>query len=251
MTSQRSRVASVDADTVAVVVLLVVDSHLVFADALAHQLRKEVGPRVVHVSRSVADSRRALAGEDSDIVVLHDDGRVSDKFGILRELTDPQMGASVLVLSGTDEPGTVIEALRAGARGWISKDMDLGALVAAIAEVEQGHLYLSPPVMTAVMDRLLSTMPVHSPSHNFIDSLSQREMEILRCLVAGMTKREIAERLFLSIHTVRSHVQRMMRRSDQHSTLALIAMAQHVGVPPIEEEFAEPQSGGDGGRSAP
>ena len=217
------------------VVLLVVDSHLVFADALAGQLRKEIGPRSVHVARSVEEARQMVEADGSDVLVVHDEQRARDELAMLRELQAHELDVLVLVLSGNEDVTTIIEALRAGARGWISKDMDLDALVDAIAQVSAGRLFLSLPVMTSVVHRLLSTLPVDSVSHSFIDSLTQRELEILRCLVAGMSKREIAARLFLSIHTVRSHVQRLMRRADQHSTLSLIAMARHVGVPPIDK----------------
>ena len=222
------------------VVLLVGGSHLVFADALAAQLRESIGPRAVHVAHSVGQARAILDGDGDDVVVLHDEMRTHDGLGMLQELTSAPVDIVVLVLSGTDEVATVIEALRAGASGWISKDMNLEALTEAIAQVAEGHLYLSPPVMSSVLRTLLATLPTHSVTHDFVDSLTQREMEILRCLVAGMTKREVADRLFLSIHTVRSHVQRMMRRADQHSTLALVAMARQVGVPPIEDSQPGP-----------
>jgi len=217
------------------VVLMVVDSHLVFADALAAQLRERIGPRAVHVAHSVGQARAILDGAGDDVVVLHDEMRTHDGMGMLQELAAQPDDVVVLVLSGTDDVGAIIDALRTGASGWISKDMDLEALTEAIAQVAEGHLYLSPPVMSSVLRSLLSSTPAHSATHGFVDSLTQREMEILRCLVAGMTKRQVADRLFLSIHTVRSHIQRMMHRADQHSTLALVAMARQVGVPPIEE----------------
>ena len=222
------------------VVLLVVDSHLVFADALADQLRKEIGPREVCVAHSLEEARTTLGKQRSDVVVVHDERRVHEELGTLHGLASQQdVDALILVLSGNEDVATIIAALRAGARGWISKDMDLHSLVEAIGQVAQGHLFLSPPVLTSVVRELLDTAPPVRGSHSFIDSLSQRELQILRCLVAGMSKQEIAAHLFLSIHTVRSHVHRMMKRADQHSTLSLVAMARHVGVPPIELDHEE------------
>lgn len=217
------------------VVLVVIDSHLLFADALAEQLRREIGTSRVVVAQSVTEACESLDPGQPDVVVVHDEHRGHDELGTLHELARHDVDVLVLVLSGTEDVTTIIDALRSGARGWISKDMDMGSVVAAIEQVAQGYLFLSPPVLTTVLHRFLTSMPVVGGNHAFVDSLSQRELEILRCLVAGMSKAEIASRLYLSIHTVRSHIQRMMRRSDQHSTLSLVALARHVGVPPIDE----------------
>jgi DNA-binding NarL/FixJ family response regulator len=87
-----------------------------------------------------------------------------------------------------------------------------------------------------VIRELLSTSGATVRFDDFVDSLSSRELEILRCLVAGMTRREIAGRLFLSVHTVHSHVKRMLRRADQHSALSLVAMVRQLGVTPIDRD---------------
>jgi DNA-binding NarL/FixJ family response regulator len=247
MSLEHTRLASVGTRSGDRVALLVVDSHLVLADALGQQLGKEVGPSRVEVARSMEDAHLALEGNGPDILIVHDARSVRDQLGVLRELVAWDVDVLVLALSGSDDTGTIIDALRAGARGWVSKDMDLGALVSAIEQVSHGNLYLSPPVVTSVVDRMLNALPARSFDHDFIDSLSHREMEILRCLVAGLSKREIAARLFLSIHTVRSHVQRMLRRANQHSTLSLIALARQVGVPPIDTEPRRPHLSGERG----
>ena len=221
------------------VALLVVDSHRVFADALAEQLCSEIEPRGVHVAYSVEEASAALATGDDEVVVIHEEPGAGDGLTMLRELAPRAVDAPVLVLSRSDDVETVIRALRAGARGWISKDMDLEGLLEAMAQVARGHVYLSPPVLSSVVQRLLSAPPEESGGNGFIDSLSQREMEILRCLVAGMSKREVAARLYVSIHTVRSHVQRMMQRAGQHSTMALVAMARSVGVPPMDQDHLD------------
>ena len=246
-----SDLSPVAGETGEMVVLLVVDSHLVFADALADQLRKEIAPREVCVVHSLEEARTTLRTQRSDVVVVHDERRVQEELGTLHGLAQQDVDTPILVLSGNEDVATIIAALRAGARGWISKDMDLHSLVEAIGQVAQGHLFLSPPVLTSVVAELLNAAPPVSGSHSFIDSLSQRELQILRCLVAGMSKQEIAAHLFLSIHTVRSHVHRMMKRADQHSTLSLVAMARHVGVPPIEldHEDQSPQPVADTERS--
>jgi DNA-binding NarL/FixJ family response regulator len=68
-----------------------------------------------------------------------------------------------------------------------------------------------------------------------VDNLTPRELEVLRCLVSGMTRAEVAQHLFVSTNTVRTHVQSLLRRADQHSALALVAFARSLGVKGIDE----------------
>jgi DNA-binding NarL/FixJ family response regulator len=91
-------------------------------------------------------------------------------------------------------------------------------------------MYLPPTMVKPVVRQLLSEARGPQPGPSFVDDLSQRELEVLRCLVSGMTRREIAARLYLSVNTVRTHVQRLLRRADQHSTMALVATARDLGV---------------------
>lgn len=223
-----------------VIALLVVDSHLVFADALADQFRKEIGLHTVHVAHSVEEACTLLEGTVPDVVIVHDESLAHDELAMLDKLTAQSVNVLVLVLSVSEEANTIIAALRGGARGWISKDMDLESLKTAIAQVAQGNLFLSPPVLTTVVRRLLASVPKETAGHRFVDSLSQRELEIMQCLVGGMTKNEIAAHLFLSIHTVRSHVQRMMNRADEHSTVSLIALARHEGISLLDKDDLRP-----------
>jgi len=70
---------------------------------------------------------------------------------------------------------------------------------------------------------------------SLLDDVTSRELEVLRCLVAGMNRAEVASRLFLSTNTVRTHVQSLLRRADVHSTLTLAAVARDLGVTGIDE----------------
>ena len=87
------------------------------------------------------------------------------------------------------------------------------------------------------MIRLLDALRAEKRAErrDFVSDLSPREYEVLRCLVAGMTKKEVAQRLFLSVNTVRTHVQHLLRAADVHTTLALVTAARELDVTGIDD----------------
>jgi two-component system nitrate/nitrite response regulator NarL len=95
-------------------------------------------------------------------------------------------------------------------------------------------MYLYPPSVEPVIRRLLDERGANR-APTFVDDLSTRELEVLRCLIAGMTRAEVAQRLFISPNTVRTHVQHLLSRARVHSTVALVAAARSAGVGSVDD----------------
>jgi DNA-binding NarL/FixJ family response regulator len=215
--------------------ILLVEDHHVFADVLAERLRAEPSIGGVEVAYSLSEARSAVGRIRPDVVLL--DFQLAEECGLdlLQDIDRLPERPDVLVLSGLTDTGRIVEALEAGVQGWISKEASVEILVSATAQVQQGNMYLSPPTIRPVLEQLLSEARGDGPRPSFVDTLTRRELEVLRCLVSGMTRREIAARLYLSVNTVRTHVQRLLHHADQHTTLALVALAREHGVPGIDE----------------
>lgn len=104
----------------------------------------------------------------------------------------------------------------------------------ATNEVLNGRMYLFPTTVRPVVERLLSrARSQRRPS--FVDELSERQLQVLRCLVGGMSRSETGDRLFITANTVRTHVQHLLKLADVHSTLALVARARALGVRGIDD----------------
>jgi len=219
--------------------VLLVDDHRVFAEALGDLLAAEPGIARVCLASSLDAARAVLRAEHLDLVLL--DLGLGDEsgFDLLVELADDDSPAAIM-LSGSTEPRLIVRALEAGARGWLSKTTRLSALVAALWQVLDGHLYLAPATLQPILGHLLTDLRRQRAAAGFVDQLTPRELDVLRCLVSGMNRSEVAAHLFVSTNTVRTHVQSLLRRSEQHSTLALVAFARSHGVMGVD---AQPRSG--------
>jgi two-component system nitrate/nitrite response regulator NarL len=216
-------------------VVLLVDDHQVFAEALAEVLAAEPGISRVSLASTLDGARRLLRADAPDLVLL--DLALADESGytLLADLAGRPDPPATVVLSGSTEPRLIVQALEAGARGWLTKTTRLSALVAALWQVLDGHVYLAPATLEPVLAHLLADLHRQRAAAGFVDQLTPRELDVLRCLVSGMTRAEVAQHLFVSTNTVRTHVQSLLRRSEQHSALALVAFARSHGVRGIDE----------------
>ncbi|WP_246142764.1 response regulator [Nocardioides rubriscoriae] len=216
--------------------ILLVDDHRVFADVLAMRMRDEPTIGRIDVACSLSEARANLHRSCPDLVLLDVqlDGEVGlDLFGDLRAMATPP---DVLMLSGVEAAHVIVEAFRSGAQGWVAKTAPFDTLMFAAQEVLRGHMYLAPPTLKPVLVYLLVHSTARDVAPSFIDDLTPRQVDVLRCLVEGMSRAECAQRLHLSVHTVRTHVQQLLKQADLHSTLALASRARALGLPGIDTE---------------
>ncbi len=139
-----------------------------------------------------------------------------------------------LVLAASDDPRRAARALQAGASGWVAKDSSLTRLLAVIRGVLRDETHLPPALLTGVLRELTAARRHRTESERLVESLTPREQEVLRCMVAGLGRKAVAERLYLSPHTVRTHMQNVLGKLGVHSTLAAVALARRAGVGPAD-----------------
>ncbi len=213
--------------------LLIVDDHRIFAEVLCSRLSHEP---LVHDVRlaSGLDEARVLAGQHPpEVVVLDYDIDGTPSTGLVADLRALPRPPEVVMLSASDDPEAIIASLRAGASAWVVKGAPVELLMAAVDEVLQGRTYLHPTTVRPVLDQLLHQGDAQAEP-TFLDDLSARQLEVLRCLAGGLTRAETAQRLFISPNTVRTHVQHLLAASGEHSTLALVARARELGVQGVD-----------------
>jgi len=210
------------------ITLLLADDHQVFAEGLSMVLDAQEDLRVLGVVVDGAEVL-AMARRHAPAVLLLDAHMPrTDVVGVLRGVKQHAPGTKVLVLSADTSDDTVTALVEAGADGFLAKDTSSPEVAAVIRQLADGH---QGPITAAAPPR-----PARDPAVELlVQTLSAREREILGYLTAGYSNRRIAEHCFLSLNTVRTHVQNVLVKLGVHSKLEAVAFAlEHRVVPPAD-----------------
>jgi DNA-binding NarL/FixJ family response regulator len=168
-----------------------------------------------------------------DVVLCDIRMPVLDGLGLLREVSaDPQLAdVRIVVLTTFELDEYVFEALRSGASGFLLKDADPERLRDAIRVVADGGSLLAPSVTRRVIEHFGASAPAAEP-HPRLGDLTDREREVVAWVGTGRSNGEIAERLFLSPETVRTHVSRAMVKLGARDRAQLVVFALRSGLAP-------------------
>lgn len=135
----------------------------------------------------------------------------------------------VLVLTTFEEDAFIVGALRAGASGFLGKGSEPGEIIAAIRAVHGGEALLSPTATRALIDRYVRPSP-SDVVPQALEHLTEREVEILTLVGSGLSNAEIADRLVISPHTAKTHVNRVMTKLHAHDRAQLVIAAYENGL---------------------
>jgi DNA-binding NarL/FixJ family response regulator len=183
--------------------ILLVDDHPMLRRGLAALIGSEAGLTVCAEAASVAEALAALDQHSPDLAIVDLALEKSDGLELLREMRLRHPRVPALVLSMHDEEVYGERALRAGARGYVSKQQLDDSVLQAIHQVLRGELVVSPSLQARLASKQLShrTPMTDSP----LDLLSDRELQVFRRLGEGRATRQVAEELGLSVKTIESH----------------------------------------------
>ncbi len=207
-----------------VIRVLLADDHGLVREGLRALLAAQPDMQVV---AEAEDGRRALELARSsrpDVAALDLSMPLLSGLEAARQIAAWPDGPRVVLLTVHHEAQYVIDALRAGVRGYVLKRDASADLVRAIHEVASGGVYLSPQISPAVVDALRSPRPQAEPM------LSPREREVLQLVAEGKTTKEIASLLGVSVKTADAHRTRLMQKLDLHDVAGLTRYAIRLGV---------------------
>lgn len=210
--------------------VMVVDDHPIWRDAVARDLADD-GFDVVATADGVASARRRAAVVLPDVVLM--DMRLVDGGGAqaTAEVLAVSPSSKVLVLSASDEREDVLEAVKAGATGYLVKSASKQELDDAVRATAQGRAVFTPGLAGLVLGEYRRiARDSASPSGPPGPSLTERETEILRFVAKGLTAKQIAERLSLSHRTVENHVQATFRKLQVGNRVELARYAIEHGL---------------------
>jgi len=191
--------------------VVVVDHHALVREALIHMLQEASSLQPVGQAANSATAI-ALARKLQPDVALVDLGLPEmDGTEVAEQIRRVSPATRVIILSENESEESLVRALRAGVRGYVLKSLPFTGLIHAIERVLAGEVALPRDLTTRVVLRLASRDQQRA-SGRIAQVLTDREIEILRCLTAGETNRQIATRLVISEHTVRAHMRSLMQK---------------------------------------
>jgi DNA-binding NarL/FixJ family response regulator len=188
----------------------------------------------IDVVGAAADGEQALglvAEHQPDAILLDLHMPVLDGIGTTRRLAAEHPGVAVVILTTYADDESVLEALRAGARSYLTKDADRADIASALQAAAGGLSVLDARVQAALLAAATSRPAAPAPSAEpasqapLPDGLTQREAEILTLIAQGLTNPEICARLFLSNHTVKTHISRIFAKTGSRDRVAAIGYA--------------------------
>jgi DNA-binding NarL/FixJ family response regulator len=188
---------------------------------------------IVGESGTGTDAVRLAAQLRPDVVVM--DIRMPGMDGIeaTRRIKAEAPAIRVLMLTTFDDDENVYGALAAGASGFLVKDMALLDIIAAIRVVAAGDALLAPGVTRRVIEEFADRRGAAArpaPRRRTLDGVTERELEVLRLIGRGMSNSEIADQLFISVTTTKSHVARLLAKLDARDRVQLVIAAYEAGI---------------------
>lgn len=205
---------------------MVVDDHPIWRDAVARDLAED-GFTVVATAEGVASARRRAGVVRPDVVVM--DMRLSDGDGAraTAEVLAVSPSSRILVLSASDERDDVLEAVKAGATGYLVKSASKQELGDAVRATADGRAVFTPGLAGLVLGEYRRIAQAPGPE---TPRLTERETEVLRYVAKGLTAKQIASRLSLSHRTVENHVQATFRKLQVANRVELARYAIEHGL---------------------
>jgi DNA-binding NarL/FixJ family response regulator len=180
----------------------------------------------IEVAGAAADGEQALelvARTHPDVVLLDLHMPVLDGVEVTRRLTAHHSDVAIVVLTAYDDDTSVLAALHAGARGYLTKDARRADIARALHSAASGLSVLDPAAQAALLTA--AARPGPAPQRKLPDGLTRREAEILTLIASGMTNPGIAARLCLSVPTVKSHINRIFAKTGSADRAAAIRYA--------------------------
>jgi DNA-binding NarL/FixJ family response regulator len=208
--------------------ILIADDHPLFRAGLRAMLTSATDMELVGEATNGEEAVSLAAELQPDLVVMDVQMPGTDGIEATRRITRDSPHVNILVVTMFEDDGTVFQAMRAGAKGYVLKGANYAEMLRAIRAVGNGEAIFSPQVAVRLVNFFSNTRPATLPQA--FPQLSDREREILDLIAQGHKNPEIAERLYLSPKTVRNHVSTILHKLQVADRAQAILRAREAGL---------------------
>jgi DNA-binding NarL/FixJ family response regulator len=210
--------------------LLLVEDHASFRQTLALVFDQQPDFEVVGQAGSLDEARRLMQGRKADMGVI--DLALPDGEGVelIEEFREANPGFAALVLTASLDKATHARAIEAGAAGVLHKSADVDEIMDATRRLAAGETLISSDELVEMLRLAGQTREEEREARESIEQLTRREIQVLEALAEGLTNREIAERLHMSVDTERTHMMNILSKLGVHSRLQALLFAARYGI---------------------
>ncbi len=199
------------------------------AASLATAIGMEPDIEVVGVVTDTLQAQRAADQEHIDVALVDYQLEAETGLELITHVHRTHPDIHMVMLTASESDRVLVAALEAGCAGFLTKGQSLPDVLAAVRAAAAGEAVIAPNMLTRLLPRLVQR------SRQPEVELTDRESEILALMADGLGNQAIADKLYLSLHTVRNHVQSLLRKLDAHSKLEAVARAAKLGMLPALE----------------
>jgi DNA-binding NarL/FixJ family response regulator len=212
--------------------LVICDDHKILTDALAMVVERDPELRLVAPPVHTAEQAVEICREHHPDVVLMD---IVFKGGIdgieaTRRIKEISPATKVVIMTAHDDERLLVDAVEAGASGFLGKDEAADQVLAAAKAAAEGEVLIDPATLTRLLHQVAREREARRDALTLLESLTEREREILELLSQGMRNDGIAQKLYISPQTVQTHVRNVLAKLGVHSKLEAVAFAVKNGV---------------------
>ncbi len=220
--------------------LVIALNHRGFVEALTERLEAETDLRIVASTTDPARIEVVLRVVRVDVLLVDWAIGLPDPRTELARLRAIAPGLRVVAVADDDGATRAEDVVRAGVDAWVRKGDPVDRLCDAVRGVTRGEMWFPPTFVSAAVRSLIRTEDERSESKALVNTLTPREFDVLRCLVGGLSRDDIAQALYISPNTVRTHVNNLLHRLGVHDSVAAVAIARRAGVEPFGDTPALP-----------
>lgn len=213
--------------------VVLVDDHTLFRKGLAELLEREGKIKVVGITGNPEEASLLVRGQQPDVVLMDLNMPPLGGLELLERLRAEGCRQPTLILTVSDDREDLANALRAGAQGYLLKDMEPDDVVDAVQRAQRGETVVAP-AMTGKLVSLLQSGNQPTADEAMLNSLTQREREVLACLAQGMSNKAIARALKISAETVKLHVRHILLKLSLGSRVEAAVFAVERRLQPTQ-----------------
>ncbi|WP_300672056.1 response regulator transcription factor [Soonwooa sp.] len=207
--------------------IYIIDQHQIVIDGLISLLARRKGYEVVGYTNSISEAIDWLENNEVDLIITEIIFSNENFAELSRSIKKNQKNAKVLILTGENKIKRIADLFKMGIHGFVEKHNDSRTVIDAITCIRNGKEYVGEELREKVLQSFLNSKPENNglPLNELLESITNRELEVIQLICDGCNSKEISDRLFISFNTVETHRRHIFQKLNIRNSTGLVRFA--------------------------